>query len=42
MTRPDLLLKKATRALRLAERLFAEEETDFAASKVYYGVPGLH
>ena len=36
MTRPDLLLKKATRALRLAERLFAEEETDFAASKVYY------
>jgi uncharacterized protein (UPF0332 family) len=36
MTRSDLILEKATRALRLAERLFTEEETDFAASKVYY------
>ena|SRR5215218_5603623 len=36
MTKSDLLMEKASRALHAAERLLAEGDADFAASHTYY------
>ena len=36
MTKSDLLMEKANRALHVAERLLAEGDADFAASSTYY------
>jgi len=36
MNETDLLLEKGERSLRAAERLLADGDTDFAASRIYY------
>src|SRR5215510_11301228 len=36
MTEPRLLLEKAARAIRSAERLLKDGDTDFSASRIYY------